>query len=222
MGGDPVVWKPGTAPADPSDWHRPRSYRPDTHPVPRRQTLACFAPGPRIVVGRKARRSIRWREGAKGTQHSRFGAVRVRTAHKHTQGRAPGPEEWLLYEWQADEPEPTRFWLSDLPANTPPRELVRLAKLRWRVERTRSSRKRSGSTTSRAEAGAASITTSLYTRPRTRSSRSTKRYSPPRAQRWTLPTVRRLLQLVLLRRIGWCSEEGRRSPTWRAQRRRFE
>jgi hypothetical protein len=59
----------------------------------------------------------------------------VRTAHKHTQGRAPGPEEWLLYEWPTEEPEPTKFWLSNLPADTPPRELVRLAKLRWRVER---------------------------------------------------------------------------------------
>jgi uncharacterized protein YndB with AHSA1/START domain len=31
--------------------------------------------------------------------------------------------------------EPTKFWLSNLPANTSLKELVRLAKLRWRVER---------------------------------------------------------------------------------------
>ncbi len=62
-------------------------------------------------------------------------SVRVRTAHKHTQGRAPGPEEWFLYEWPAEEAEPTKFWLSNLPAKMPLKELVRLAKLRWRVER---------------------------------------------------------------------------------------
>jgi len=61
--------------------------------------------------------------------------VRVRTAHKHTQGRAPGPEEWFLYEWPVDEKEPTKFWLSNLQANISLKELVRLAKLRWRVER---------------------------------------------------------------------------------------
>ncbi|MEU4897265.1 hypothetical protein AB0B12_32295 [Streptomyces sp. NPDC044780] len=31
-------------------------------------------------------------------------------------------------------PQPTRFWLSDLPDDTPIAELVRLAKIRWRIE----------------------------------------------------------------------------------------
>jgi SRSO17 transposase len=136
MGGDPVVWSPGTAPVAPSEWRRPSGQRGPTRtrfrdgkhsPV----SLLDLA----TALGRKACRSVRWREGAKGTQHSRFNAVRVRTAHKHTQGRAPGPEEWLLYEWPADEKEPTKFWLSNLPANTSLKDLVRLAKLRWRVER---------------------------------------------------------------------------------------
>lgn len=136
MGGDPVVWRPGTEPVAARDWRRPRGqpgpartrFRDGTHsPV----SLVDLA----TTLGRKACRSIRWREGAKGTQHSRFGALRVRTAHKHTQGRAPGPEEWFLYEWPTDEAAPTKFWLSNLPANTPLKELVRLAKLRWRVER---------------------------------------------------------------------------------------
>jgi hypothetical protein len=72
---------------------------------------------------------------AKGTQQSRFGAVRLRTAHMHTQGRAPGPAEWFLCEWPAAEAAPTKFWRSDLPEDTPHKELVRLAKLRRRVER---------------------------------------------------------------------------------------
>ena len=136
MGGDPVVWKPGTAPVAPGDWRRPRGH---SGPARTRYRDGRHSPVSLLdlakSLGRKACRSIRWREGAKGTQRSRFGAVRVRTAHKHTQGRAPGPEEWFLYEWPAEEPEPTKFWLSDLPTNTPVKELVRLAKLRWRVER---------------------------------------------------------------------------------------
>src|SRR3712207_8542073 len=32
------------------------------------------------------------------------------------------------------EVEPVQFWLSDLPADTPLTTLVRLAKLRWRIE----------------------------------------------------------------------------------------
>jgi len=136
MGGDPVVWKPGTGPVAPGNWRRPAGrtgpartrYRDGKHsPV----TLLALAKS----LGAKACRSIRWREGAKGTQKSRFGTVRVRTAHKHGQGRAPGPEEWFLYEWPIDEQEPTKFWLSNLPGDTPLKELVRLAKLRWRVER---------------------------------------------------------------------------------------
>jgi SRSO17 transposase len=136
MGGDPVVWSPGTAPVAPSEWRRSPGH---SGPARTRFRDGKHSPVSLLelakALGRKACRSVRWREGAKGTQHSRFNAVRVRTAHKHTQGRAPGPEEWLLYEWPADEKEPTKFWLSNLPANTSLKDLVRLAKLRWRVER---------------------------------------------------------------------------------------
>ena len=62
-----------------------------------------------------------------------FGVVRVRTAHRHSAGHAPGTEEWMLYEWiDGDEP---RTWLATVPADTPVKVLVRLAKLRWRIER---------------------------------------------------------------------------------------
>ena len=33
-----------------------------------------------------------------------------------------------------DKTEPTDYWLSNLPADTPLPELVRLAKIRWRIE----------------------------------------------------------------------------------------
>jgi SRSO17 transposase len=41
----------------------------------------------------------------------------------------------LLVEWPSEEPEPTKYFLSTLPADTPIKEIVRLAKLRWRIER---------------------------------------------------------------------------------------
>ncbi|MFI9352821.1 hypothetical protein ACIGXU_03385 [Streptomyces lydicus] len=37
-------------------------------------------------------------------------------------------------EWPATEPEPVQSWLSNLPADTPLTTLVRLAKVRWRIE----------------------------------------------------------------------------------------
>src|SRR5262249_9716176 len=43
--------------------------------------------------------------------------------------------EWLLIEWPRGTAEPTKDWLSTLPTTTPMVDLVRLAKLRWRIER---------------------------------------------------------------------------------------
>jgi SRSO17 transposase len=44
------------------------------------------------------------------------------------------PVRWLLVEWPKGKPEPVKYWLSSLPEATPLVELVRLARLRWRVE----------------------------------------------------------------------------------------
>ena len=41
----------------------------------------------------------------------------------------------MLIEWPKGEVEPTKYFLSTLAAETPIKELVRLAKLRWRIER---------------------------------------------------------------------------------------
>ena len=38
-------------------------------------------------------------------------------------------------EWPRGESAPTKYWLSTLPAPAPIAALVRLAKLRWRIER---------------------------------------------------------------------------------------
>ena len=44
------------------------------------------------------------------------------------------PERWLLAEWPKHKDEPVKYWLSNLPDDTPLLTLVQLAKLRWRVE----------------------------------------------------------------------------------------
>ena len=40
-----------------------------------------------------------------------------------------------MVEWSADEPEPTKYFLSTLPATISRRALVAAIKLRWRIER---------------------------------------------------------------------------------------
>jgi SRSO17 transposase len=70
--------------------------------------------------------------------YSRYVALRVRPAGLGIRQTTEGPELpacWFLAEWPAGEPEPVQFWLSDLPADAPLTTLVRLAKLRWRIER---------------------------------------------------------------------------------------
>jgi SRSO17 transposase len=88
-----------------------------------------------LAVGADAARPVTWREGDRGPLTSRFIALRVRPANdaqRHDDGVLP--ERWLLAEWPAGKPEPVKYWLSNLPADTPLVRLVRLAKLRWRIE----------------------------------------------------------------------------------------
>jgi len=76
-------------------------------------------------------RTVTWREGTNAALSSRFARVRVRAAHADR----PREEEWLLIEWPKGETEPTRYFLSTLPANIPCKELVATVKMRWRIER---------------------------------------------------------------------------------------
>jgi SRSO17 transposase len=79
--------------------------------------------------------TVVWREGTRGKMRSRFAALRVRVAHRDYWRSQPHPEQWLLIEWPKDEKEPTKYWLSNLPASLSLNKLVATAKLRWRIER---------------------------------------------------------------------------------------
>jgi hypothetical protein len=67
---------------------------------------------------------------------SKFMAIKVRPANRDIPRAADGtlPSRWLLVEWPDDKDEPTDYWLSNMDDNTPLEELVRLAKIRWRIE----------------------------------------------------------------------------------------
>jgi SRSO17 transposase len=98
------------------------------HPVSVRE-LAIGLPA-------SAWKNVVWREGARKPLHSRFAALRVRPAHRDYWMSEPRPEEWLLIEWPSQEAEPTKCWLSTLPVQTKHnKDLVRLAKHRWIIER---------------------------------------------------------------------------------------
>jgi SRSO17 transposase len=88
-----------------------------------------------LAAGREPGRPVTWRAGDRGPLTGHFIALRVRPAND-AQRDEHGvlPERWLLAEWPPDTPEPVKYWLSNLPADTPLDRLVRLAKLRWRVE----------------------------------------------------------------------------------------
>jgi SRSO17 transposase len=112
-------------------------------PVPRYRGRPSSLRSLVLQAGRKACRHVTWRHGSKkapgnrtAAMRSRFAALRVRPANRDIP-RAPDgtlPECWLIAEWPAGQPEPTDYWLSDLPAGASLRDLVRLAKIRWRVE----------------------------------------------------------------------------------------
>jgi SRSO17 transposase len=128
-----TVWAPGRAPLPPPKYrghgrpptlvrrtrqHRPLSVR----------TLAQHLPA-------SAWHTVTWRQGTRGAMRSRFAVVRVRPTHRDDWRSTPRPEEWLLIEWQRGEAAPIKYWLTTLPPTATPADLVRLAMLRWRIER---------------------------------------------------------------------------------------
>ena len=80
-------------------------------------------------------KEVTWREGTGRKLRSRFAAVRIRPAHRDYWQAEPHAEQWLLIEWPRSESEPTNYWVSTLPPNTPLKALVKIAKQRWIIER---------------------------------------------------------------------------------------
>jgi SRSO17 transposase len=127
------VWPEGTAPLPPAPWsgrgRKPKLLRRDAQHQPVSVKALAFGLNPRQW------KKVTWREGTNQTLTARFAAVRVRCAHRDSTSSELRPEEWLLIEWAKGESEPLKYFLSTLPAETSIHELVRVAKLRWRIER---------------------------------------------------------------------------------------
>ena len=128
-----TVWSPGTGPLPPKP--QKRMGRPPTRW--RRGPGATPLSVKALAESLKAHRwqTISWREGSNAVLSSRFAALRVRAAHRDEKRKSLREQEWLLIEWPRGDAEPTKYWLSTLPANTPLVELVGVAKMRWRIER---------------------------------------------------------------------------------------
>jgi SRSO17 transposase len=121
-----LMWPPGTGPKRP-DKALNNTGRRDEPDLMSAKEVARALP-------KQAWRTIKWREGSADWLSSRFARVRVRVG---SNGAIPGQvaEEWLLIEWPEDEDESTKYWLSTLPAEISFRQLVDIAKMRWRIER---------------------------------------------------------------------------------------
>jgi SRSO17 transposase len=116
------VWGPGTDPLPAKNWsgtgRPPKLLRRDR----RHRPIAVKELA--LKLHSAAWKNITWREGSDRKLKSRFAAVRVRPAHRDN--------------WQAEprgEKQPTKYWLSTLPAETTLRDLVKMAKHRWIIER---------------------------------------------------------------------------------------
>jgi SRSO17 transposase len=96
-----------------------------------------------LAAGRNRVRQLTWRHGTRASptnrqarMRSHFLAMRIRPANRDIPRDPDGslPDVWLIAEWPPDAPEPVKYWLSSMDVRTPLKTLVRLAKIRWRVE----------------------------------------------------------------------------------------
>jgi SRSO17 transposase len=95
-----------------------------------------------LTAGRDSRTTVTWRHGTRtsaanptAAMTSQFAAITVRPANRNIH-RTDGtlPTQTLLVNWPDHAAEPTDYWLTNLPPDTPLPDLVRLAKIRWRIE----------------------------------------------------------------------------------------
>ena len=117
----------GPLPPKPGKGRRPKLQRRDAEhqPVSAKDLAVTLPPS--------AWQTVSWRAGSRGDLSGRFATVRVRPSHRDYWRAEPHPEEWLLIEWPEGDKEPSKYWLSTLPA-TPPWSIW-FTCLRWRIER---------------------------------------------------------------------------------------
>jgi SRSO17 transposase len=140
VGATTRVFEHGTAFAVP-----PRNGKAGRGPVRPRPDREPEPIGELITRLRDTAQTVTFRDGPDGEPvTSRFIFVRVHAAHGWRDDRrwtgwregseVPPREEWLIAEWPDEHDEPTDYWISNLPAETAPERLARLARMRWQME----------------------------------------------------------------------------------------
>ena len=128
-----VVWPPGVQPLPPKPYRG--TGRPPVVPMRTATLQPMSVKALAMSLPEQAFQTITWREGSNAPLHERFAAVRVRHAGGNAGKARLRPEQWLLIEWPANDAQPSKYFLSTLPEDTPIHELVSVAHQRWRIER---------------------------------------------------------------------------------------
>ena len=129
------VWPPGEEPLPPKPWSgkgRPpsRVRRDGDHRPALGQELSRMQLPAEAWSGRGRGAKAPTRPCPRASPRFVSGRRRATTSSPQ-----PHPVEWLVIEWPEGEAEPTKYWLSTLPEDTPLEVLVDIIKLRWRIER---------------------------------------------------------------------------------------
>jgi SRSO17 transposase len=129
---DTTVFAPGTLFAVPEQ-RDAGSGRRKTRPRPDRKPEAIGA----LIAGLDGGQwqTVTFRDEPGGEpMTSRFCFLRVRAGNDWENAKFAPREEWLIAEWPDGREQPTDYWISNLPADTEPERLARLARLRWKIE----------------------------------------------------------------------------------------
>jgi len=141
VGPDTKAFEHGTSfalpPKKPGATRAPTRPRPDRKPQPIGELISRLGAG--------GAQTVTFRDGSDGERvTSAFVFARVHAAHgwRDDQRRSgwregaevPPREEWLIAEWPEGQEEPSDYWISNLPADTEPERLARLARMRWKME----------------------------------------------------------------------------------------
>ena len=129
---DSTVFAPGTIFAVPEQ-RGAGSGRRKTRPRPDQRPEAIGA----LIAGLDGGQwqTVTFRDGPDGElMTSRFCFLRVRAGNDWENAKVAPREEWLIAEWPDGHEQPSGYWLSNLPADTEPERLARLARLRWKIE----------------------------------------------------------------------------------------
>jgi SRSO17 transposase len=105
-------------------------------PRPRRERVVAEAAPPMRVDAVAAQlpagawRTYEVKAGDKGPIRARFAFVRAVAVRDEL----PGPDVWVVFRRSLGEPRELKVFLSNAPADTPRRELVRVSGMRWPIE----------------------------------------------------------------------------------------